>query len=447
MPKKVSKTKRLRHTKTLSYSKVLAENIDSRIRTSMLDSLKMSEPSELQTKKIPLEQFALIFKRYPLCFRGAIIRANEVIARGFEIVANDKEARATIISFINKTNLKNLIFQICIDTDVFGNSFLEVIYSKNRREVADLAIIHPATMDFLRDSRQRIVFNENGKPRGFIQKSAAKRIEFEADQIAHFAFIRIGDELLGISLFEPALATIKRAMNIEEGIAQAIYRHGFPQFFIQIGNDNNPPTKKMIDDVASTVEDLNVKNEYVAPYYFDIKILEPSSTRSFDAYSKHFIDQIIADLGIPKPILMGTGEGTNKATADVQSRHFRAQIETMQSIIKYIIEEKVFKKIAELNQLKEVPKLEWNEVLPEEESAKIARIATVFEKGMANLKEVREMLRLPYIKNSENVWFSKQGAGRPMEGAAETRGRKPKVTNPESKIKEQHPTVRVDEIK
>jgi len=88
-----------------------------------------------------------------------------------------------------------------------------------------------------------------------------KKIELNRDQVIHLIYCKLGAEYKGTSILHSCAKLINYLMNIDYGIAQAVYRHGFPQFDISVGDESNPATKQMIDGVTTEVEDLNVAKE------------------------------------------------------------------------------------------------------------------------------------------------------------------------------------------
>lgn len=338
----------------------------------------------------------LVYLRFPIASRGIEIRANDFIARGYEIVCKDAKAKKELEEFLEDNQFDRLIHQAVINTDLYGNGYIEIIFNGDKTDVRGLKVLHPKFIDLQRTAKTGMVlFKKDGTIKGFVQNLGTSKTDLRPDQMMHFVFKRLGDEVLGHSILEPCLKTIERCMNIEEGIAQAIFRHGFPQFDISVGDEANPPTPEMIDEIADKVQDLNSKNEFVHTFYQKISVLESRTAKDFSTYPQVFIRQVVACLGVPEPLILGTGEDTNKSTADVQIKHFAIQISALQHIVKLELEDKLFKLMAKLRGWKDIPKLEWNETLPQDENDKISRVSTLFEKQIITRNEARELIGLP----------------------------------------------------
>lgn len=357
-------------------------------------------------KKPKVKDLEFVFKRYPVVPRGIEIRANEFIARGYNLKVETEMIEKALKKFLKENRFDLLVRQAHINADLYGNGYIEIMYNVGRTDIKKLKLLHPKYIDVQRNPQTgAVLFDHLGNLKGYVQKIGQLEIKLRPDQIIHFVYRRLGDEVLGYSIIEPALKTIERAMNVEEGVAQGMYRHGFPQLDIEVGDENNPPTKSMIDDIAAKVEDLNSKNEFVHSNYIKAKIMESSTTKGSVVYPQIFIRQVVACLGVPEPLILGTGENTNKAVADVQLKDFRAQMGAEQKMSSVEIEDKLFRKLAEMRHWEGDIELEWNEIMPEEETAKTGRVATLFEKQIVTRNEARELLDFPPTPFAEDDDF------------------------------------------
>lgn len=351
------------------------------------------------TKQPKAKDLEFIYRAYPLAFEGVNLIADECIARGFEIIHESEEVRKEMDEWMDDVNFKEKIYDVIVNTLVFGNGYFEIVFDEDGDTIDEIVVMDPVVVDFLRDNEKSIIFDPSGNPKGYVQTTGAiikdDDIRFSPDEIAHFIFYTLRGQRTGISLLSSVARNITHAMNTDNAIAQAIFRHGFAQFDVSVGSDTRRPTEDEINKIATDVEDLQVTNEYVHSDDIKVEILEAKNTRSYDKYNEIFISNIVSGMGIPAPLLLGSGESSNKSTATVQSRHFRSMIETIQGRVQAIVEDKIFDKLAELRGWTETPILEWNEVLPEEESAKVARIASLFEQGIITRTEAREMAGLP----------------------------------------------------
>ncbi len=166
-------------------------------------------------------------------------------------------------------------------------------------------------------------------------------------------------------------------MNIEEGIATAIFRHGFPLYDITVagGIEGKPPTKEQLDDAAKQVKGLNYKSEFIHPPNYKVKLLEAFSIGKGEDYTGTFIDSISSCLGIPKFMLLGTSKEVSRAVSESLLKVIKPALKPEQDKLKLFFEEQILKPLMDANHIKEVPELEFGEwpLLKEELEKKIPK--------------------------------------------------------------------------
>lgn len=373
----------------LSYTKQV--NLEKRQSFQTGETFFDGDFSSKRDLKRP-EQLELAYKLHPLAYRGIETRVSELFARGHDIIVKSEQIQEDTIEWMKKVNYILKVQQAARNAYIYGNGYIEIVTEGN--DITDLIVLNPKVIDFQRDETGKIVFGPDGKPKGFQQQTVlGKPIKF-TNTIAHFMFTQFGDMLKGVSILQACFSALKNDLNIQSGVAQAIWRHGFPQFDITVGSDDRPANKNTIDAVSDGVEDLQVTNEFVHSQDVVVKVLESTSPRSFDRYNKLYISQIVSGLGVPAPLLLGSGENSNRSTAGIQSKHFRALIENDQNALQAPMNV-IFSMLAELRGWSETPELEWSEILPEDETARVGQIATLVEKGIITINEARDILGLP----------------------------------------------------
>ena len=289
---------------------------------------------------------------------------------------------------------------------IYGCAPVELIYAKKSNEIVDLDIIDPKKFDYARDASFRIALDEFGNPLGYVQTLPAaaavenkikpppgvqlmsNQIFFPPERIAHFKLYTVGDGFYGIGLIEPIYKTFIRLKASEEGFANASYRCGFPLVIAKIGDENHDPTPEHIKNALEDLKDINSRYAFAAPYYNDLKILEPKHPEKIRTYLDYYIEQIVTGMGLPKAFATGAGETTNRATLARQEYITKL---TLKDIIKKttkIIESKIFYRVAELhnkahpNDRIGVPKMVWGEIALEELDSKCQRIVNYARAGL-----------------------------------------------------------------
>jgi len=398
-----------------SYSKAAID----RTEMAFTDRTYFQKP---QGKK----ELELLYRNSWCCFKAVNVRANLLSSRGFKVISKSDKAKNAVRELIMSMHptrpilaLQNSFRERSINTDIFGNSFDEKLYTPSGtpkkpvpvEEATDLigfTAIHPINIDFARENNSGIIKfkDESNLPEGYIFNRDPDNyleedgVKLELDRIGHLKYNVIGDELLGMSTLEPIYKTAERLMKVEEGVTQGILTHGNPLHDVIVGDESHPPNKAMIDNTAAEVSGLNGKSEYVHPPWIRVGQIESFSLGKSANYMQPFITAIAAGTGVPEFIRLGRGEGTNKATAQAMINFIHQTIEPLQQKQAMYFEEEILAPLMKLKKIDEVPKIEWNEILPRNPNdyANVIQVLSQSVEGqkpIATREELREMAGLP----------------------------------------------------
>ena len=312
-----------------------------------------------------------IFRRYPAIFRGVKLRASLAIP-SIKIKTDNPQAQKVIAKFLSNlhpssglTALTLLLRDLWQDTDVFGTSFLDPIWDKPHTNYAALKKIHPISIDFQREhgEKSKVKLDSKDNPVGWVQEINGKKKELDFNEVAYFTFTNMGDEILGIATLEPAYKTAWRLMNIEEGLATAIFRHGFPLYDIQVagGVEGKPPTKEQLDDAAKQVKGLNYKSEFIHPPNYKVKLLEAFSIGKGEDYTSNFMDLLASALGLPKFLILGSSKEVSRAVSESLLKGIKPVLKPEQDKLKLFFEEQILAPLMKANHITEIPELEFGE--------------------------------------------------------------------------------------
>ncbi len=292
-----------------------------------------------------------IYKTEQMVFQAVNIISTFAISKGYEYIVSENtdeqlEMRDQISSFDAKVGLSKLLTDVVRHLHIYGNAYLEIVYSKtDQKKVVGLVLIDPKTIMFKKKSTGEIDFDESGSIKGYVQTVNAKKVDLNPEQIIHFRINTIADSLTGTGIIEPLVKVIEAKRNIELGLAEAVYRHGFPQFHVKLGDVDHQPTADQVTEESEKYKRINSKSEFVTPYYYDIKVLEAPSLKGGENYLKYFIDQIVSGTGVPQSILLGSGEGSNRATSFTQQQNFFLYIGGVQMLLAETLQKCLFTKV------------------------------------------------------------------------------------------------------
>ena len=352
--------------------------------------------------------------------RAINIRQNLKIFRGFKINFEDmkepEKAKDVIDEFLKGMHptrpMLSLLLKlknIGINTDIFGSGYWNKIFTptgtlekplpvSRAKDFIGITPIHPIHFDFKRNASSEIVF-KNGVPEAYAFTKDSQTHEVEIERVAHLIYNFIGDEVLGVSLIEPIFKTCERLMKIEEGVCQSILTH-MPAYDVIVGDESRPATQEMMDQAEETMVDLNAASEFIHPHWIRISQIEAFSlTKAASDYMKPFITAIASHTGVPEFLLLGRGEGTNKATASVMKEFIYQTIIPLQLADSMFIEEQIFAPLMKLNNIEGIPLIEWNDITPQDalEAAKSVDILSkimIDNKSLIGFEEGRELAGL-----------------------------------------------------
>ena len=331
-----------------------------------LETFKFAE-TDFQTHK-GKELLYTIFRRYPAVFQGVKLRASLAIP-SVDILTDNPAAQKVIAKFLRALHptsgliaLATLLRDLWADTDIFGTGFIDPIWNKEKTNYSGLKRIHPVSMDLQRENGE-IKLDSKGNPVGWLQEINDKKKELTYKEIQYLTFTTIGDEFLGIATLEPIYKTTWRLMNIEEGLATAIFRHGFPLYDIQVagGIEGRPPTKEQLDDAAKQVKGLNYKSEFIHPPNYKVKLLEAFSIGKGDDYTGNFMDLLSSALGVPKFMLLGSAKEVSRAVGETLLKTIKPTLKPLQDKMKLFFEEQILQPLMEANHIIDVPELIFGE--------------------------------------------------------------------------------------
>ena len=354
-------------------SKYFPKKPDSLFSAQALETFKFDN-IDFQTEK-GKKLLYTTYRRYPLIAQAITLRAALAIPN-VNIKTDDPKTEKVIAKFLAKLHpcpesrllaLRTLLRSWWIDAELFGTSFIDPQWNKGKTEYVSFKKIHPISMDLIRSGEKgfsnSVKMDSKGNPEGWVQQINQEKKELAFEDIAFLPFKNIGDEIIGISLIESVYKTTWRLMNIEEGIATAIFRHGFPLYDITIsgGIDGRPPTKEQLDDAAKQVSGLNYKSEFIHPPNYKVNLLEAFSIGKGEDYTNNFTNLICSATGIPRFFLLGSAKDVSKAAPELL-KIIKPSLEENQTKLKLFFEEQILYPLMKANHIQDCPELVIDEI-------------------------------------------------------------------------------------
>ncbi|HUU77151.1 MAG TPA: hypothetical protein VMX55_02320 [candidate division Zixibacteria bacterium] len=307
---------------------------------------------------------------------------------------------------------------------VYGPAFTEIIYNVKKDHILDLEFVNPKSMDYAKDGSGNIIMDSFSRPIGFVQTlsnnfsnglpksdNAPKDVDlnnkifFANDRIAHFKLNEIGDGFYPIGWIEPIVKVSKWKRIMFEALSNVYYHTAFPIKYWQVGDPSHEPTSDLLKRTSDKLKNADYRSSFAVPYYVKPGILEASNTDKLKEHLKQFIDAEVTSLG-PKGLVTGSGEQSNKSILTRQEFLYKLSLRDILERTGKTIENQIFAKIAELENLSDVPKIKWGKLNLEELDAKSDRLSAYAKAGLLTPDPeletiIRKFEGLPVIKNGK----------------------------------------------
>lgn len=402
-----------------------------------LESFKFAE-LDFHTEK-GKKMIYTIYRRNALTFKSVKTKAAIAIP-SIDFKFNSSSEKNVVDAFLNNLHPSSGLLQLTvfirdlyIDTTAFGTGYMDPIWNKRKTMIEGLKKTHPIEMDLLRSSGfgegGEVILDKNGNPKAWLQRvgdGKTKQIPF--GNIGYLTFNTIGDEWLGISDLEPVYQNVWRLMNIEEGIATAIFRHGFPLYDIKVSgaSEGRPPTKEQLEAAAEEVKGLNYKSEFVHGPNYIVKLLESFSMGKTQDYIDPFINQIVSMSDLPKFVLLGSSEESSKASSQEIIKFIQPLLRPSKEKMKLFFEEQILKPLMEANHINTVPQLIIGDVPLMDSDIEIAakERAIKFENDLNEANKInRSIEKLKAKKKTSKKYLDKETKKLPKISLLEDHGK------------------------
>lgn len=357
----------------------------------------LSSLQSLYKVKKSAAQLFILFLTNHFVFRAIIIRARASISRGYEIKDGDKKGIELCKKLIEDSGGNDYIKQLFLNTEVAGDGWDEKIYSEDKKKIIRLEQIHPATFGFKTDRFDNIILDKNNEPESYklvtVNEMGQEDVkDVPIDRAEHLKFITVGDELVGTSAIQPVYNTAVRLMNMEDAAAHAAVKTANP---IWIGKSKSRSPRDLLK-WNKILGRISAKEQIMLPDGMELEMMSPGK-QLFSDYAGYYLDAVVSSLGVPRGILLGSSEGSNRSSSLVLSKHFLEDLRANQkSMEKYF--NKIFEEYGELAGFK-APKFYFNDTA-ENVEANYKSALELYAAGLIDQKEARLMIGLEGISST-----------------------------------------------
>ncbi len=207
---------------------------------------------------------------------------------------------------------------------ICGDSYAHIIKDKQGRQT-NLKPLNPGKVATVANSQGIIVGFEQNLPDG-------KSIRYDIDEIYHLMYEREADEIHGIP-FPEALETLIESRNEAIGDLRLLYHRTVKPIIIYEAETDDTAKLNSLED---TINKAFKKSESMVIPAGVIKEIKRASSPLFStgevnslAYIKFLVRLFITSVGMPE-VVMGWGEQTTEASANIIYLAYQQEIEDMQ---------------------------------------------------------------------------------------------------------------------
>jgi len=253
-------------------------------------------------------------------------KARWTVGKGFEADEKTKQMLSKIKGF-GKDTFNSLLYNLCRTYTIGGDSYAEIIKDKAGRLI-NLKPLNPASITIVVDKFGILTRYEQTS-----NTANGGKIIFQPNQILHFAWNRIADEIHGISTIEKLTTIILSRNEALDDLKTVFHRYVSPIQIWELDTDNE-------SEISSFKSKVETAFKYKENIFIPKDTVKLSDRLSIPQYStldplpylrllqKFFI---IAE-GVPE-VIMGWGEETTEATSKIIYLAFQQMIEHNQLFI------------------------------------------------------------------------------------------------------------------
>lgn len=329
------------------------------------------------TQDLDNNDFLRMFRRHGIGNKIIMKKNSDIFKNGYEL--NDDHAN----TILHEYNVDSIVSFAHLNAEISGFSLIYIAYP-DVQKIADYANPAPSnTIPVFFYVIPKAWIQEDIKKKGQNDDSDFYRIYQESGSgfnIHKSRIIRVKNNDMEMSTFEPAFDALNVAENILWGAGQTIWRsaQGFPVITVddpKMITDADGNTKSEIDILTAegVLKDINSETGFIGDsrYNFDFKGAEGKAIKPGEYWNIN-LDIIGASVNIPKDILVGVSAGAVTGS-EVNLREYYSEIASIQ--VNKI--EPVFKELLKLfNIIVDDLEFIWNPVFEQTQQEQATTLKT-----------------------------------------------------------------------
>ncbi len=351
------------------------------------------------------------FRSFPMVTYAVNEFAEQTTGPGFYIRGDNPRAVDLIQKFADHVNLDQLLIRTARELAITGNCFWERRFDSLQKDPRDpfklirygnlveVAILPYTTMKIVPDP-----YTGADPSRGYTQIIFGRYIQFAPEQIAHFKFNvsggAIGSDFYGMGLIQPVLDYVESLQEMQLYMRLIMRRYAAPKVHWKLGSDQYPPKPEDVKSLQSDLKTIRPDEDYISSYLVQGEVLEPDLRARFEEMVKQFTLTTISGLENPSLILSMSATRVSDASANAMMEAWNRKAATVQTVMKELVQDLLFKQIVAQNglPLSETPELMWNPAKAEEPKERLGRLIQLLDPTRVDVtpqtrRDIENMLR------------------------------------------------------
>lgn len=198
-----------------------------------------------------------------------------------------------------------------------------------KRPIGGYFNMAPSTVTIARDQHGEVISYQQ------VVFAQQKPVTFKPEDIIHITWKRPTGRAFGVPFILPALDDIRLLREIEDNVANLLYKHLHPlyKFIVGLEKDGKESTPEEIDQVAEMIRNMPMDGTLVLPERYDVEVVGAQSEAIDASWAlQYFERRVFTDLGVPETVF-GRASTANKSTADNLTAEMHDRVKAFQRAI------------------------------------------------------------------------------------------------------------------
>lgn len=183
-----------------------------------------------------------------------------------------------------------------------------------------------------------------GTVSGWQQEVDDATVKFKPQDIVHIYYKKEKGNAFGTPFLQPVLDDVRALRQAEENVLKMMYRNIHPFYHVAVGDNDTPGSATEIEDLQSTINDMDVEGGLVTTNRVEIKPIASNQVINAEPYLRYLEERVFSGMGIPG-ILFGRGDTSNRSTGDNMTSEMADRIRAIQRTIEMFVNSFIIKEL------------------------------------------------------------------------------------------------------